>query len=113
MSKKVRFVRGDDRVTSYLAEPGNASRVEAILEGMKDEDRAYRMDLSMIRRAANLTQVELADRLGVGQGAVSRVESREDMLLSTLLGYLHAAGATDVSMSVTVAGRRLEVPLGA
>jgi len=52
------------------------------------------------------------DRVGVGQGAVSRVESREDMLLSTLLGCLDAAGATDVSMSITVAGRRLEVPFG-
>jgi transcriptional regulator with XRE-family HTH domain len=47
-------------------------------------DRAYAMNLAMIRKAAQLTQVEVAKRLGVGQAAVSRMESRGDMLLSTL-----------------------------
>jgi DNA-binding XRE family transcriptional regulator len=108
----VRLVRGNERLDSFLADSANASRVESILEGMKEDDRVYKIDLAMIRRAASLTQVELAEKLGVGQGAVSRVEGRDDMLLSTLLGYLHAAGATDVAMTVTVAGRRLEVPLG-
>jgi predicted transcriptional regulator len=39
-----------------------------------------------------LTQVELADRLGVRQDAISRLEQRADMLLSTLQSYVEAMG---------------------
>jgi hypothetical protein len=42
---------------------------------------------------AQLTQVEVARRLAVGQAAVSRMENRGDMLLSTLYDYLTATGA--------------------
>jgi transcriptional regulator with XRE-family HTH domain len=42
------------------------------------------MNPAMIRKAAQLTQAEVARKLGVGQAAVSRLEGREDMLLSTL-----------------------------
>ena len=38
-------------------------------------DRVYAMNLAMIRKAAQLTQVEVARRLGVGQAAVSRMEN--------------------------------------
>jgi transcriptional regulator with XRE-family HTH domain len=40
------------------------------------------MNLAMIRKAAQMTQVEVARKLGVGQGVVSRLEHRDDMLLS-------------------------------
>ena len=43
------------------------------------------MNLAMIRKAAQMTQVEVARKLGVGQGAAPRLERRDDMLLSTLL----------------------------
>ena len=77
-----------------------------------DMDRAYAMNLAMIRKAAQLTQVEVAKRLGVGQAAVSRMESRGDMLLSTLYDYLTATGADTASIVVTVHGRRIELDLG-
>jgi transcriptional regulator with XRE-family HTH domain len=51
------------------------------------------MDLAAIRRAAGLTQVELAVNLGVGQAQVSKIERQSDMLLSTLIAYLTALGA--------------------
>jgi transcriptional regulator with XRE-family HTH domain len=47
-------------------------------------DRVYAMNLAMIRKAAQMTQVEVARKLGVGQGAARRLERRDDMLLSTL-----------------------------
>jgi predicted transcriptional regulator len=62
----------------------------------------------MIGKAAQLTQVEVAKRLGVGQAAVSRMESRGDILLSTLYDYLTAIA----SIVVTVHGRRIELDLG-
>jgi transcriptional regulator with XRE-family HTH domain len=62
--------------------------------------------------ASRLTQVEVARRLGVGQAAVSRMENRGDMLLSTLYDYLTATGADAASIVVTVHGQRIELDLG-
>jgi transcriptional regulator with XRE-family HTH domain len=70
------------------------------------------MNLAMIRKAAQMTQVEVARKLGVGQGVVSRLERRSDMLLSTLYEYLTATGADSASIVVTVHGRRVELDLG-
>ncbi|MEX2524044.1 MAG: helix-turn-helix domain-containing protein [Gammaproteobacteria bacterium] len=50
------------------------------------------LSLRDLRKALDLTQTDIADRLGVGQDAVSRYEQRTDMLLSTLHGYLQAMG---------------------
>ena len=80
--------------------------------GAEEMDRVYAMNLAMIRKAAQMTQVEVARKLGVGQGAVSRLESRGDMLLSTLYGYLTATGADAASIVVIVHGRRIELDLG-
>ena len=53
---------------------------------------AYAIGLAALRRAADLTQVELARKLGVSQAAVSRIEQPHDLLLSTLNAYLQAVG---------------------
>lgn len=76
------------------------------------DDRAYAMNLALIRHAADLTQVELARRLGVGQAAVSKVERQHDLLLSTLSSYVAAAGA-HARIVVTVGDRDLEFDLAA
>lgn len=49
--------------------------------------------LRHIRKLAGVTQVELAERLKIGQAALSRLEKRPDMLVSTMRGYLEAVGA--------------------
>jgi transcriptional regulator with XRE-family HTH domain len=74
-------------------------------------DRVYAMNLAMIRKAAQMTQVEVARKLGVGQGVVSRLEHRDDMLLSTLYDYLMATGADGAGIVVTVHGQRIELDL--
>ena len=48
------------------------------------------IDLAAMRRAAGLTQTELAANLGVGQAQVSKIERQSDMLVSTLASYLTA-----------------------
>jgi transcriptional regulator with XRE-family HTH domain len=48
--------------------------------------------LSELRKAFELTQVELADRLNINQEAVSRLEKRSDLLISTLQSYVKAMG---------------------
>lgn len=75
-------------------------------------DRVYAMNLSMLRKAAQMAQVEVARKLGVGHGAVSRLENRGDMLQSTLYDYLTAAGADAASIVVTVHGHKIELDLG-
>jgi DNA-binding XRE family transcriptional regulator len=48
--------------------------------------------LKDLRKAAKQTQEGLAAALGVGQGAVSRLEKSDDMLLSTLRHYVECVG---------------------
>jgi transcriptional regulator with XRE-family HTH domain len=45
-------------------------------------DRVHALNLAMIRKAAELTQEELAERLGARQGDISRIENRSDLLLT-------------------------------
>lgn len=105
------FVRGNDRLNRLLANPERAERVAAIEEEATEVERAYKMNLAAVRKAGALTQAELADRLGVNQTSVSRMEARDDLLLSTLRAYLNAAGVNDVAITGTVAGRRIEIDL--
>ncbi len=57
------------------------------------ENRAAELaTLKDLRQAVAQTQEELALALGVGQDAISRLEKRSDMLLSTLSRYVEAMG---------------------
>jgi DNA-binding XRE family transcriptional regulator len=48
--------------------------------------------LKDLRQASRQTQEQLAAVLGVGQDAISRLEKRSDMLLSTLRHYVESMG---------------------
>jgi transcriptional regulator with XRE-family HTH domain len=56
------------------------------------EEAATVMRLYQLREARNLTQDNLAKVLEVNQGAVSRMEKRGDMFVSTLRSYIEAMG---------------------
>ena len=105
------FTRGNERLDQLLADPQLAADVAAAHVDAEEMDRVYAMNLAMIRKAAQMTQVEVARKLGVGQGVVSRLEHRDDMLLSTLYDYLMATGAEGASIVVTVHGHRIELDL--
>jgi hypothetical protein len=60
--------------------------VDLIHEGTAHMDRVYAEGL--------------AERMGMNQAAVSRIESRDDLLLSTLAEYAAAAGGVDVELSL-------------
>ena len=53
---------------------------------------AEEMTLRELRKARQLTQVSVARELGVSQDAVSRLEQRSDLLLSTLRKTVEAMG---------------------
>jgi hypothetical protein len=105
------FARGNERLDDLLADPQLAADVAAAHADAEEMDRVYAMNLAMIRHAAQMTQVEVARKLGVGQGVISRLEHRDDMLLSTLYDYLMATGADGASIVVTVHGQRIEPDL--
>ena len=68
-----------------------AERREKI-EARAEELIAEEMTLQDLRKAQYLTQERMAELLGVGQDNISRLESRTDMLLSTLRSYVTAMG---------------------
>lgn len=100
------------RIARLRSRSGAPERVESIRAEMADADRVYAENLAAVRRAADLTQVELARAMGVAQSEISRIESRPDMLLSTLASYLAAAGDRP-RVVVTIAGNDIEVDLTA
>ncbi len=50
--------------------------------------------LKELRKATRHTQDDLAVAMGMGQGAVSRIEKRDDMLVSTLQHYVESIGGS-------------------
>ncbi len=94
MTEEVRFIRGNDRISRLAQRPDIAAEVAQVRVGMAEADRTYAMGLAALRQAAELTQVELARRMGITQAAISRMEQPHDLLLSTLNSYLQAIGGT-------------------
>lgn len=70
--------------------PARRDKVEARARELINEE----MTLRDLRKALKLTQEALAERLGVGQENISRLEQRSDLLLSTLQSYVAAMGGT-------------------
>lgn len=65
------------------------------------------MNLGTVRQVAQFTQQKIASRLKISQAAVSKIESRTDMLLSTLRKYIEAAGGT-LAIVVNLPGMKFE-----
>jgi predicted transcriptional regulator len=69
-----------------------------------------RLTLRGMREGMGVTQVEVAEALGIEQGDVSRMERRPDMLLSTLRRYARAIGAEcEVAFVFPKTGHRIVV----
>ena len=79
--------------------------VEDVIAGLDPAERrkveemaakliAEEMTLRELRKARQLTQVSVARELGVSQDAVSRMEQRSDLLLSTLRKTVEAMGGS-------------------
>lgn len=52
------------------------------------------LPLEQLRSARSLTQTNMAQMLGVNQSAISKIEKRTDMYLSTLRSYVEAMGGS-------------------
>jgi DNA-binding XRE family transcriptional regulator len=79
-----------------------ARKFQELLDKMPPESRARaearakaalkEMPLDELRAARDLTQEHLAEILNVGQAAVSKMERRSDMYISTLSHFVKAMG---------------------
>ena len=52
------------------------------------------MTLQELRRARKLTQVRMAQQLGIGQDGISKLEKRADLMISTLRKTVEAMGGS-------------------
>lgn len=61
-----------------------------------DADRLHTeyLTLQELRKAKNMTQVQLAETLGIQQATVAKYERQSDLLLSTLSSYVRAMGGS-------------------
>lgn len=80
MAKKFNELRAK---MSPEAQSRAAARAEAML---------VEMQLRELRKSRNVTQVEVAKAMSVEQAAVSKLERRDDMYVSTLREYVKALG---------------------
>ena len=60
---------------------------------MANEMTAHADSLRVVRKALSKTQTKMGEDLGLSQNAVSQLEGRSDLLLSTLRRYVRALGA--------------------
>jgi len=68
------------------------------------------VDLAALRKQKGLTQAELAERIGMSQSDLSKLERRSDVKVSTLRAYAAALGCTLILECCDDAGcRRLEL----
>jgi hypothetical protein len=64
MTDDVRFIRGNHRISQLAQRPDLAEGIAQVRRDMEDADRTYAMGLAAMRQAAELTQAELAKRMG-------------------------------------------------
>lgn len=96
-----------DLRTEVLNRPGAAERLAAQRAETMDEIRLYEL-----RRSQAVSQAELAGRLDITQGAISKLENADDVRVSTLRQYLDALGA-DLELSAVFDGnQRIPIHLG-
>jgi transcriptional regulator with XRE-family HTH domain len=68
--------------------PERRARIEAEADRLHTE---Y-LTLKDLRKAKELTQVRLAEALGIRQATIAKMEKQSDLMLSTLRSYVEAMG---------------------
>ncbi len=74
--------------------PTERAVMDTMTERMRADDHQHAQRLADLRHAMHLSQVELAETLGVTQPSVAAIERSPDPFVSTLQRYVTALGAT-------------------
>jgi len=73
--------------------------------------RDRRVALATLRGSVQLTQSALAKRAGISQSEASRLEDRNDCLVSTMRKYVEALGG-ELQLVAEINGRKYPIALG-
>ncbi len=68
--------------------------VAAVYDEENDAGRVVGRSLKSLREAVGFTQLQMAAKLGIGQAAISKIEARGDVQISSLKKYVEALGAS-------------------
>lgn len=98
--------RSDDDMPSL-----NADRFRIVGRG-RFAKRKVELPLAGVRQAVGMTQVQVAEAAGMPQGDISRLEGKDDMLLSTLERYASALGVELDVAFVLPNGARIHLSRG-
>lgn len=72
------------------------------------EEEVLELSLRALREEAGLTQAQLADAAEMAQGEVSKVERRDDHLVSTLRQVVKALGG-ELEIYARLGGRKIKL----
>src|SRR5699024_2862195 len=88
--------------------PVDRAEIDRHKERMLAEVRAYR--LRELREQAGLTQAQLAERIGVGQRQVSKIEQGDldSAKVGTIRNYLEAVGG-ELTLEYIIGDQRMQV----
>jgi hypothetical protein len=84
------------------------NRANRIVRSRKGRER---LPLAAVRNAVGKTRVEVAEATGVPEAEISRVESGEALLLSSLTRYAQALGG-EIEVAIVIDGRRYLINCG-
>jgi DNA-binding XRE family transcriptional regulator len=90
--------------------PKRQKRVLARADALAADMVRHADSLKQLRKAVGKTQTEVAEKLGMKQNAISQLESRTDLYVSTLGKYVKALGHKLELSLVTANGERVELP---
>ena len=94
--------RWDDLKRKKLGQEG----VERVRRRVESE--LLEANLAELRRAVGVTQVEAAGRAEMTQSELSKIERREDHLVSTLRRYVNALGG-ELEVTAVVGDKRIKL----
>lgn len=103
MGEQMKTHKWDDVKARSKVSPARQAEIE---EEVFQE--AMEMNLSNLRSAAGLTQVELAAKLEMVQSGVARIEGKNDPHLSTLRRYVHALGG-ELKIQAVLGGKTIDL----
>ncbi len=96
----------DELAAPIDADPVRSARAEEYRQ--KVEAKIFAFQLAELRSELGINQVDLAERLGITQGGVSRLERSADPKLSTLCKLTSALGGT-LSIEISVGDRAINL----
>lgn len=86
------------------------NRINANAKRLAADMMEHADSLAAMRKAANLTQAEMGERMGINQNAVSQLEKRNDVYLSTLNKVAVALGCELEVALRAPDGKRVPLP---